>query len=299
MGKSKRGDRCLSKYKIINNYKDDQKIRASFCELGRKTFGINFEDYYQSGYWRGNYDPHSIMVDGEIVANISVNTMTVYENGIKHDLIQLGTVMTDDGYRHQGMSRAIMEHILDTYSDAEGIYLFANDSVLDFYPKFGFRKAKEYYREGSITGGTKITAVKVPMAGTADWRSFEKKISEYRSISSFAFDSIDLYMFYLTSFMKDDLYYIEETDSYVIVEIEDNVLNISEIWSRIGTYTDFYKVCEAFGNTIDHVRLGFVLDNSEFELKNYIEENTTLFVMGKWFNEFDSKKNIFPPLTHA
>ena len=65
-------------YKIIKNYRDNEQLRHSFNELAMKTFDIDFEDWYQNGYWTDRYNPHSIVIDGKVVANVSVNT-TVFE----------------------------------------------------------------------------------------------------------------------------------------------------------------------------------------------------------------------------
>lgn len=59
--------------------------------------------------------------------------------------------MTDCEYRNKGISRKLMDKVLQDWKDkCDAIYLYANDSVLDFYPKFGFIKAKEYQYSKNI-----------------------------------------------------------------------------------------------------------------------------------------------------
>ena len=69
--------------------------------------------------------------------------------------------MTDEKYRNRGLIRQIMEEIDKDYSEiVDGIFLFANDEVLDFYPKFGFQKSGEYETEEgclSLLGGPRKT----------------------------------------------------------------------------------------------------------------------------------------------
>ena len=60
-------------YQLITDYRDDASLRHSFNRLAEKTFGLNFEDWYQNGLWSDSYRPFSIVRDGEIVANVSVN----------------------------------------------------------------------------------------------------------------------------------------------------------------------------------------------------------------------------------
>jgi hypothetical protein len=70
-------------YEYVTNFKDDDKLRKSFNELTEKTFNFNFVNYYENGYWGENYIPCSIMDEGRIVANVSVNLMDFYVDGIK------------------------------------------------------------------------------------------------------------------------------------------------------------------------------------------------------------------------
>jgi predicted acetyltransferase len=80
-----------------------------------------------------------------VVANVSVNKMEFIANEKSEKYLQLGTVMTEKKYRNRGFIKTIMQEIEKDYYDIiDGIYLFANDSVLEFYPKFGYKKSTEY-----------------------------------------------------------------------------------------------------------------------------------------------------------
>jgi len=133
--------------KNLNKFatKDNEAFRRSFNELAEKTFGINFERWYQEGYWNNKYIPYSLMYKEMIVANISVNIVDVLIDGNKRRYIQIGTVMVDECYRGDGLSKVLMDKVLTEWENkCDLIYLYANDSVLDFYPKFGFEKCDEY-----------------------------------------------------------------------------------------------------------------------------------------------------------
>lgn len=86
------------------------------------------------------------------MANVSVNIIDIEIQEQVKRYIQIGTVMTDCNYRNKGLSRKLMDKILQDWKDkCDAIYLYANDSVLDFYPKFGFIKAMEYqYSKNNI-----------------------------------------------------------------------------------------------------------------------------------------------------
>ena len=103
-------------YEIKKDYRDDTLLRQSFNELAKNTFSLDFEDWYQNGLWTNRYNPHSIVKDGEVIANVSVNqTNMIFDGEIKH-FLQLGTVMTKEDFRRQGLIREIMEAIDADYS---------------------------------------------------------------------------------------------------------------------------------------------------------------------------------------
>ena len=52
--------------------------------------------------------------------------------------------MTRPGHRGRGLARRLMEEVLRDWSGrCDGMFLFANGTVLDFYPRFGFRRAAQ------------------------------------------------------------------------------------------------------------------------------------------------------------
>ena len=99
----------------------------------------------ENGYWTDAYIPYTLMDGDTAAANISVNTMKTIWNGQIKNYIQLGTVMTAPSCRKQGLSRFLLEEIKkDWEGRCDGMYLFANNTVLDFYPRFGFSRQEQY-----------------------------------------------------------------------------------------------------------------------------------------------------------
>ena len=289
----------MSKIEILKDYRNNAELRYSFNELAKKTFGLNFEDWYQNGYWTKKYNPHSIFLDGRIVANVSVNRTDFVWNGKVKHLIQLGTVMTDEAYRNRGLIRLIMEDIEKEYADkADGMYLFASDSVLSFYPKFGFVAAgqKEYVKE--ITGGRELFK-KVPMKEKKDLDLLQKAIEE--SVPQGPFEMVgnsELNMFYVSKFMKNCVYYEEATDTYVIAEIDDGELLIDMVVSKQPQ--DMNRIAEGFGNGIKRVRLGFTPEKADgFTVREWHEDDCTLHLKGKGTEPFREEALMFPILAHA
>ena len=286
-------------FDFIADYKENNILRESFNTLARNTFGIQFEDWYKLGYWTKNYIPYSMKVDDMIVANISVNLMEFNQSGSVKKYIQLGTVMTDKNYRGLGLNGYLMKKVIEDYKDkCDGIYLFANDSVLDYYPKFGFRKANEYQysRNLSITGNRSVSPF--PISDKKALKEMEKIITTSKPSGQMTMNNMGLHMFYLSSFMKNTVYYVEEQQAYVVAEEEEGNLVLHEIFA--AGEVDITAIAAAFGNQNQKVILGFVPDKKEnYDRELLIEEDTTLFVLGNGWEEFEEAGLRFPTLSHA
>ena len=280
------------------DYRNDKKLRDSFNELAVKVFGLNFENWYQNGFWQDNYIPYSVVIDGKVISNISVNRCDVNYRGEIRRLIQLGTVMTDPDFRGKGYSRLLMEKILSDYEDkVDGIYLFANDSVVDFYPKFGFVKGREtrFCKEVEVT--SKNTAVQVPMSGKEDWDKMVRLFLEKdQNAAMYMVGNPGLYMFYLSQFMQENVFYISGCDTYVIAEADGDMLTLFAV---IGN-GDIDQVISSFGSKIKKVVLDFTpKDTSLYDKSEVHEEDTTLFVRGNFFEKTKEDEYMFQSITHA
>lgn len=287
-------------YEFKKNYKDNAELRQSFNVLAEKTFSLNFEDWYQNGFWRENYIPYSMIQDNKVIANVSVNITDIVWNGTKKHFIQLGTVMTDEAHRNKGLIRMLMEEVEKDYGEkADGMYLFANDSVLEFYPRFGFKKVAEYQYSKQVENQKEATMKQIPMDNKPAWETLEKAINESKVFGSFDMvGNSDLFLFYVTKFMQENVYYDEQLDVYVIAEPEEDTLLIHNVF--VKKEIDLEKVIEAFGKSVKKVVLGFVPQNREGYFVEEIEEaDTTLFIKGDAFERFDGEQLMFQTLAHA
>ena len=171
--------------------------------------------------------------------------------------------------------------------------------MLEFYPKFGFEKIKEYQYSKVVQNSDVMRAVRVPMENKSDWEMFEDVIKS--SICNSSFEMVNnpgLIMFYVTKFMRDCIYYIKNQDAYVIAEVEENKLSIHNIFSK--KVVDLNCVIEEFGSNIKEVTFGFTPMNTEgYILSEMDKRNTTLFVRGNGFDDFENKGMMFPTLSHS
>lgn len=285
-------------YMLIKNYKENELLRASFNRLTRQTYGFDFEDWYQHGYWTEQYNPYSFLHDNEIVANVSVNYME-FNSLSKHVFpIQLGTVMTHPSHRNQGLSRLLIETVIKEYENSHDLfYLFANDSVLDFYPRYGFIKSEEYgYSKYFSKKAPQANCRKLNMDLEAD-RSLLLELvnNRYPNAKTAMLGNTSLIMFYCSSFMKEHIYYIEDLKTAVVAEYEENHLLIQEVFCKKPVELDLV-INALLVSESTLVRLGFTPTETASYTKEAVrEEDTTLFIRGK--NILDNSR--FPLLSHA
>lgn len=289
-------------YTFVKDYRDNESLREELNSLTDKTYGFNFKEWYESGYWGDGYIPYSLLDGEKLVANASVSIMKMNVLGKKKNYIQIGTVMTADKYRNKGLSRYLIEKIICEYKEkCDYIYLFANDTVLDFYPKFGFEKVNEYrYSISRVKKDTNIIANKLNIHNYEDKQLLES-IIENSIVNSklYVEENKNLIMFYCLGFLKECIYYIKEYNVIAICEYEDDTLNINDIFCN--RKFDLEKVINVLiDDKTKRVNLGFTPIDIDGYRKNMLDDkNDTLFVLKDKENIFKNNYLMFPILSHA
>lgn len=217
------------------NYRDNALLRNSFFELAANIFGLNFKNWHEKGYWGDRYIPYSFADGNQIVANVSVNKLDFIIEGSRYKALQIGTVMTHPNYRHKGLSRRLMNHILEEYKDQyDYMYLFANESVLDFYPKFGFERSEEYQYSLSFNIQNKSTLYKLDITDSEDRNLIEKLVHERMPVSQLfsTGNSRGITMFHCLNVFNDNLYYHLQEGAIVIYSIEGGTIQLFDVISK-------------------------------------------------------------------
>lgn len=289
-------------YTFLSGYQNQQKYRHAFNILVNKIFGISFEDWYRSGYWNEKYIPYTLFDRDKAVANVSVNIMDYNVFGEKRRYIQIGTVLTDEEYRHKNLSRYLMEKVLDEWKGkCDLIYLYANKTVLNMYPKFGFQKVKEYEYfkpiNKNISCNTELHNLDM------DIQSNREMVYDYAKHSTafsklYMHENADLVMFSCLSFLKDCVYYIKSLDAIAIAMYEKNQLRILDIFGKTDVELDLI-IDTLLNPNIDQVILGFTPQNSDSYQAREISGDDTLFIQQDKTNLFNDNKIMFPILSHA
>lgn len=274
--------------------------RESFLALARRVFGLDFAPWDAQGYWTDRYRPYALVRDEQVVANVSINTIDTLTEGVPQRLIQFGTVMTHPDFRGQGLARRVMEAALADCRDAcDGLYLYANDSVLNFYPKFGFERAQEHVHTAPLTPceGDFSTLYMNNAEHVALLRRLYTQGNSHSALPML--DNFGLIMFYCGSFMKENVFYSPTRDAVCIAEQDGGTLVLHDVFGAPDVPLA-QLAAELAAPGTESVTLGFTpRDASAFSCAPLVEEDTTLFVLAGKENIFARRPVRMPSLSRA
>lgn len=229
----------MQQLQFVKDYQSHDGLRSSFFGLARSIFGISFGKWHQEGFWNERYIPYSWADGDQIIANVSVNVLDLIINGTRKKAVQLGTVMTHPDYRRKGLSASLMNRVLEDYGNkCDIMYLFANDTVLDFYPRFGFRAVEEQLfsvKNAAPHVSPEPGAIrKLDGSRPADL-SFIHRFSSGRVPVSKRFGTEHaqgILMYYCMNVFHDDIYFLEDMEVIVVFRKENNRLDLYDVISR-------------------------------------------------------------------
>ncbi|EAE8346935.1 GNAT family N-acetyltransferase [Listeria monocytogenes] len=289
-------------YEMISDYKDNKMYRDSFNRLAESTFDINFEEWFRSGFWNDKYVCYSYIDNNEVIANVSINKMNLIYQGEDYSALQIGTVMTHPDYRGEGLAKKLLDHVVAKYEGQyDFLYLFANDTVLNFYPKFGFERVEESsFTVDACNLERKASKLKkLNPDNKTDFQLISRIVSERVPLSNIldVKESEDLLMFYVLIALKNELYYLEELDVIILMEQEGTDLYVLDILST--KKIDVMEVLSYLSTKkLETIHLLFTPEKSKYIDAAYIiETEDMLFVRP---NILTSENYfLFPATSHA
>ena len=272
----------LNNYQLVENYRDDPILRNNFFEFVKKIFpGLSFNEWYKSGYWTDKYIPYSLVANNQIVSNVSISKMNICIEGKFVRGIQFGTVGTLPKFSKLGLSKYLMDFVLEKYKDStELFFLFANDSVLEFYPKFGFERLTEVvYQLNSNIPKPNFDARKLDINNNSDFTLIQELISK-RLILTKNFGSTDydfITMWHIINVYSKNLYYLAKEQIIFIYTLNNTRLHI---WDIIFTNSfDILLVLPKIisSENIDSIYFHFPPDLVKFNYDKIMEDQESLF----------------------
>ena len=279
-----------------------EEPRHMLNDLTRKTFGFDFEGWVTNGYFEGDYIPYSIEHEGKIISNVSANRMQFMQNGVLKNYIQIGTVMTDENYRKQGLAADLIRRVIKEYEHAcDGIYLFGNLDAIGFYQKMGFEMMNQYryFVKEEFCSSEKAETRFKPLKdlGEEKKKQYLDRVRESAPHSSFEqMNKYGLQMFYTSGL--DNVFYAKDIDCFIVFEQGEYPVLQSVLCKEKIALTEVLKRLN-----IDRCRLGFTPLDEDME-KCFSEvydggEDYRLFYMGEALRSIEQDKLYFPDLSHA
>lgn len=274
-----------SKYRLIENYRGTKNFVNNFFQFISVIFpSISFSDWYEKGFWTDKYIPFSLMCDDRIVSSASIALMDIIINDKKYKAVQLGGVGTLPEYRNQGLSRQLMEHILDRYTEkVDFFFLYANDMVLHFYPKFGFRNVKEnIFISESIPLIEKSGVRKLNITKSEDYSLLLNLLHNRKPVTKIfgAEDYTFITMWHILNLYREDIFYLEEENVIVVKKEAGDTLHILEIF-----FTELFELEKALPKLIEsdlikQIKFYLPPDQLNYQFQKRVEEDTGLFILG-------------------
>ncbi len=252
---------------FIKDYKSIDIYRKSFNELAIETFGISFENWYQNGFWNQRYLPFSFIEGEKVIANVSVNLLDLIIHGETKSAVQIGTVMTHPEYRKRGLSTALMNKVIEEYENqCDFMYLFANPTVMNFYPRFGFHEIEEHLFSTEISPGhserVKLRKLNVNQENDLAY-IYQFALERMPASRRFGTSNAEgIFMYYCLNVFNDDIYLLEDDEVIVIFQEENYCMDIFDILFKSEiSMRDI--VAKLIGADTIRINFHFTLDDQE------------------------------------
>lgn len=298
---NERFQREATTMELIYNYMKNDGYRHKLNDLTKKTFGFSFESWVVNGYFEGDYIPYSYLEDGKIICNVSANRMAFQQNGVERHYIQIGTVMTDEAYRRQGLAGKLLRYVVEQYEGkCDGIYLFGDLSAVGFYEKAGFRQANEYrywLKEALLPTEREMGFVPLQESRRAQYLTTVRHSAVYSALEQE--NKFGLQMFYTASL--ENVYYHPQLACFAVLEKEGDTLILQSVICK--EKLPLQTIIDQLGSGHDRLMLGFAPlaeDRALFEAELYDGgEDYRLFYRGAQLESIEKEKLYFPQLSHA
>lgn len=279
---------------------EDPLLRAEFDALAKQTFGISFESWYRAGCWKNNYRPYTLFSGGKAVSNVSVSPMRFRLDKTARSAVQLGTVMTDPTYRKNGLAAFLMQTVLlENRADCDWLFLFANSSVLEFYPRFGFERTREYRCVKPVAGGFG-SARRLSLSDPEEFALLKEHAARSNPFAVLRMEqNWELIQFYTSSVLRDGVFFVPEQDAVVLAEQDGETMICYDIFCSEEKDPEQILRATALPGT-RRIELGwFPADTAGCRVEKLENDDDALFWLKGKENPFAGRPLRFPLLAHT
>lgn len=287
-------------YNLVSNPIKEAKTREEYFTLTKNVFGLDFSIWYNSGFWGDKFVPYTLFDDDKAVASVGVSISEIEWNGHIGRYAQLSTVMTEPAYRGRGVNQWLLKLAISEWKEkSDCVYLYANDSVVDYYPKFGFKELTEYrYKKEICNKNGHIRKLDLTLKSDLELLVQRYSYSNPYSMLSMK-NNPELMMFHCLTFLKNHIYYIEQYDAVVIATFDEDEILCYDIFTNkrchmddvLGVFVEKGKQTVVFGFT--------PISMEGYSIEAVREKNYHVFVLKDNEKLFECNKISLPLLSHA
>ena len=246
---------------------NDKEYQRKLNHLLKDIF-FDFTFWYDLNLWDQNYESYSIEKDNQIISNICIFKTQMFFRGKQYPALSIGAVATKSEYRGKGFSRMLMEHIIKKHDDLP-MYLSANENVIDFYPKFGFKRVYEKLPVSAYAIHNDIASKPLRFDSEKLRHYIYNRQNIHQSLDCLNAASINLFHIFYGN-LKTHIYDIPELETIVIAKQNGTTLNLIGVFSlKEIAFADLAKHLP-FAN-IQKIEFGFMpyWDDLQYEMIEY------------------------------
>ncbi|MCL2189085.1 MAG: GNAT family N-acetyltransferase [Defluviitaleaceae bacterium] len=215
---------------ITFNNSNDPAYEGIFDDLIQEVFGFSFAPWFAEKLWDEKYESYSIIENGVMLANVCIYKSDMLVGGKAFVAHQFGAIATRKSARGKGLSRQLMNHVLEKYPTTPA-YLAANAGVVDFYPRFGFTQVQPHtpYIAAKIENDP-ATAVLCDLKDPKFMDALYNRAHFSHTLDTQNAQSINL--FHLIMEYDEDVYFLPALNVYIIAQQEGERLFIADIIAK-------------------------------------------------------------------
>ncbi|MET0389102.1 MAG: GNAT family N-acetyltransferase, partial [Polyangiales bacterium] len=143
-----------------------------------------------------------------------------------------GAVGTSPELRGRGLQRQLMPRLLEQARPEDLVFLFANEAVVDFYPRFGFRRKREHQFGLPLMAAPAAAPLRKLDLASADDRATLQRIAARAQPVTERIGAADYgttVLFYWSNFYPDALRHAPEADAIFAVQQLGDTLHVHDV----------------------------------------------------------------------
>jgi hypothetical protein len=145
---------------------------------------------------------------------------------------QLGAVGTLPSHRGRGLQRQLLPRLLEHTPAQELVFLFANHSVIDFYPRFGFQRVRQKLFRADCSVAPQGAALRTLELANADDRTLVLRIAAAAEPVTTLFGARGYggtILWYWANLHRRALRHAPDHDAVLIVEQDGELLRVYDV----------------------------------------------------------------------